>query len=63
MLLYFPKLDPATRELPRSPPLTLLAIAAPLLKEGYDVKIFDALIDAGAQEKVLKNLDKATCLG
>lgn len=62
ILLYFPKLEPKLG-VPRSPPLALLAIAAPLLKEGYDVKIFDALVDADAKDKVLENLDNAICLG
>ena len=63
VLLYNPKFRKFVYTQVMCPPLALLAIASPLLKEGYKVKIFDALIDSDAQDKVLKNLNDAICVG
>lgn len=44
-------------------PLSLLAIAAPLEKMGYIVKIVDGCVDEDYKEKVLKLVNGAICLG
>ena len=46
-----------------APPLPLLAVAAPLIKEGYEVKIIDANIDENFQQSVLKEVEDAIFLG
>ena len=63
ILLYHPKLEKSVDTKVRSPPLALLALASSLLEKGYEVKIFDALVDENAQEKVLENLEEAICVG
>jgi len=63
ILLYQPLMEKGMNSKPRRIPLALLSIAAPLLKKGYEVKIFDALIDPHAPEKLMKSLDKALCVG
>lgn len=45
------------------PPLSLLAIAGPLLKEGYKVKIIDGRIETDYIEQVLRECKDALCLG
>lgn len=45
------------------PPLSLLAIAGPLLRKGYEVKIIDGRIEEDYTEKVLKECGNALCLG
>jgi len=44
-------------------PLHLLAIAAPLDKAGYEVKIVDATADNNYKEKILQNIESSICLG
>ncbi len=46
-----------------APPLALLAVAAPLLNEGYEVKIIDANVDENFQQLVLKEVEDAIFLG
>ena len=48
---------------PRGAPLSLLAVAAPLDKKGYDVEIIDANVDDGCIERVLARVDDALCIG
>jgi len=62
ILLYQPKIEEIDIP-PRDPPLSLLAISGLLLEAGYEVKIFDAMLDKSAQDKILENLDKAICVG
>lgn len=62
ILLFNPKTEPNVTK-PRSPPLSLLALAGPLLKVGYSVKIFDSIVDPDAQKKVIESLNDAICLG
>lgn len=63
ILLYRPKLEEAVDTKIETPPLALLTISGLLVEKGYEVKIFDALVDKDAQEKVLENLDQALCVG
>jgi anaerobic magnesium-protoporphyrin IX monomethyl ester cyclase len=64
ILLYFPE-----THLRRSddawclPPLSLLAIAAPLVQEGCQVKIFDARVDGDCLSAILAEAPGALCLG
>lgn len=44
-------------------PLSLLSVAAPLDKKGYDIKIIDANTEDGCIEKVLGCVDDALCIG
>ncbi|HHT9125777.1 MAG TPA: B12-binding domain-containing radical SAM protein [Candidatus Brocadiia bacterium] len=46
-----------------APPLALLAISAPLVKEGYEVKIVDANVDDNFQQLILKEVGDAIFLG
>lgn len=57
--LFFPSY--ASRE--ASPPLALIAIAGPLVREGYRVEIVDSAIEPNFVEEVLSRLDGAICLG
>ena len=46
-----------------SPPLSLLAIAAPLMKKGIEVEIVDARVEPGYRKKVLDSMADADLLG
>ena len=59
IVLFFPSY--ASRE--ASPPLALIAIAGPLVREGYRVEIVDSAIEPNFVEEVLSRLDGAICLG
>ncbi len=59
VVLFFPSY--ASRE--ASPPLALIAIAGPLVREGYRVEIVDSAIEPNFVEEVLSRLDGAVCLG
>lgn len=63
VLLYHPRFEKSGESKERRFPLSLLALAGPLVKEGYTVKIIDAIVDDDAQEKVLESLDDAICVG
>lgn len=43
-------------------PLGILAVATPLLRAGYELKIIDSTITPDFQRKVLKELEDAVCL-
>ncbi len=45
------------------PPLSLLAIAAPLIRDNYEVKIFDARVDGNCLPSILAEARDAVCLG
>jgi radical SAM superfamily enzyme YgiQ (UPF0313 family) len=55
-----PNTDP---RLPTFLPLGLLAVAAPLDKEGYEIIIVDAVMEKNYVEMVLNNVEGAICLG
>lgn len=59
IVLFFPSY--ASRE--ASPPLALIAIAGPLVREGYRVEVVDSAIEPNFVEEVLSRLDGAICLG
>jgi anaerobic magnesium-protoporphyrin IX monomethyl ester cyclase len=44
-------------------PLGILAVATPLLRAGYQVRIIDSTITPGFRKAVLKELEDALCLG
>lgn len=46
-----------------APPVSLLAVAAPLIKEGYEVKIIDANVDSDFERMILKEVEDAIFLG
>src|SRR5262249_14654240 len=48
---------------PLSAPLCLLSLAAPLLQNGFDVKIIDAAIVPDWESRVLREVQGALCLG
>jgi radical SAM superfamily enzyme YgiQ (UPF0313 family) len=64
ILLFFPE-----THLQRSddswclPPLSLLAIAAPLVQDNYEVKIFDSRVDGDCLSDILAEAHDAVCLG
>src|SRR6266851_5551687 len=43
-------------------PLGILAVATPLLRAGYEVRIIDSTITPNFQKRVLEELDDAICL-
>src|SRR6185436_1896205 len=43
-------------------PLAILALATPLLRAGYQVKIIDSTITPNFQKRVLEELEDALCL-
>jgi radical SAM superfamily enzyme YgiQ (UPF0313 family) len=47
----------------RLPPLSLLAIAAPLIRDNYEVKIFDSRVDGDCLAAILTEGADALCLG
>ncbi len=59
VVLFFPSY--ASKE--ASPPLALIAVAAPLVEAGYEVKIVDSALDEDYLEAVLRELEGALCLG
>lgn len=59
VVLFFPSY--ATDEI--SPPLALIAVASPLIAQGYDVRIVDSALEVDFLDKVLDALEGAVCLG
>ena len=53
---------PAFSSLEATAPLGILAVATPLLRAGYQVRIIDSTITPGFQGRVLAELDDALCL-
>lgn len=53
---------PAFSSLEAIAPLGILAVATPLLRAGYQVRIVDSTITPDFQNRVLKELDDALCL-
>jgi radical SAM superfamily enzyme YgiQ (UPF0313 family) len=59
VVLFYPPYDgPAL-----GPPLCTLALAAPLLNDGFEVVMIDAAIDADASQRILRECSDALCLG
>lgn len=48
---------------PLGAPLCLLALAAPLLEAGFEVKLVDSVTSPDYEEAVLREIDNALCLG
>ncbi len=59
VVLFFP----AFSSLEATAPLSLMALATPLLEAGYDVRILDSTISADFQRCVLRELRDAVALG
>jgi radical SAM superfamily enzyme YgiQ (UPF0313 family) len=53
---------PAFSSLEATAPLGILAVATPLLRAGYQVRIIDSTITRGFQRRVLEELQDALCL-
>ena len=53
---------PAFASLEATAPLGILAVATPLVRAGYQVRIIDSTITPGFQARVLEELDDALCL-
>jgi radical SAM superfamily enzyme YgiQ (UPF0313 family) len=61
VLLIYPKTNPNTKS--GRVPLSLLAIAGPLEKAGYNVKIIDANVEKDYKGKILKYLSQTLLIG
>ena len=59
VVLFYPPYDGP----PLGAPLCLLSLAAPLLQAGFDVSIIDAAIHRDWEQKVLREVLDALCLG
>ena len=59
VVLFFPSY--ASNEV--SPPLSLISIAAPLMKEGFRVSIIDETLEKDYVGAVLREMEDAICLG
>ena len=59
VVLFFPSY--ASEEI--SPPLALIAVAAPLVAAGYDVQIVDSALEPDFVARTLAAVDGALCLG
>jgi anaerobic magnesium-protoporphyrin IX monomethyl ester cyclase len=59
IVLFFPSFTSSEA----TAPLGLLAIATPLLRAGYQVKLIDSTITPNFQERVIEELADALCLG
>lgn len=59
VVLFYPAYDgPAL-----GPPLCLLALAGPLLEEGFEVVLVDGVIEADATQRIVRECSDALCLG
>ncbi len=54
---------PAYEGPPLGPPLCMLALAAPLIENGFDVVLVDGAIDADATQRILRECSNALCVG
>ncbi len=64
IILFFPETHRDRREDPWClPPLSLLSVAAPLVREGYQVKIIDSRVERDFLQAVLSEANDALCLG
>ena len=61
ILLYNPR--PSESGKHKGVPLSLLAVAAPLASSHYRIKIIDANVDENCIDLVLKEVDRALCIG
>jgi anaerobic magnesium-protoporphyrin IX monomethyl ester cyclase len=59
VVLFYPPYDGP----PLSAPLCMLALAAPLLQAGFEVKLIDNLIFPDFEQAVLRETEDALCLG
>jgi len=62
IVLFRPRLNKEGKE-PLVTPLSLLSISAPLEKQGYQIKIIDAMIDPEYEQKIISETKGAICLG
>lgn len=53
---------PAFSSVEATAPLGILAVASPLLRAGYDVRVIDSTITPNFQARVLEEMDDALCL-
>ncbi|MBB6146605.1 radical SAM superfamily enzyme YgiQ (UPF0313 family) [Silvibacterium bohemicum] len=59
VVLFYPAYDGP----PLGPPLCMLALAAPLLDNGFEVVLIDAAIDADADARAVRECSDAICMG
>ena len=59
VVLFYPPYDGP----PLSAPLCLLALASPLLRSGFDVKLIDNVTSPDFEDAVLRETEDALCLG
>jgi radical SAM superfamily enzyme YgiQ (UPF0313 family) len=59
VVLFYPPYDGP----PLGAPLSLLCLAAPLLRAGFDVKLIDNLLCPDYEEGILRETEDALCLG
>ena len=59
VVLFFPSYNSDEA----APPLALIAIAGPLVQQGYDIKIVDTAIEEDYVAAVMAELEDALCLG
>src|SRR5215471_16554547 len=59
VVLFYPPYDGP----PLGAPLCLLALAAPLLDAGFEVKLVDSVTAPDYEEVVFREIDNALCLG
>ena len=59
VVLFYPPYDgPAL-----GPPLCMLALAAPLLEQGFEVVLIDGAIEENTSQRILRECDGALCFG
>jgi radical SAM superfamily enzyme YgiQ (UPF0313 family) len=64
IVLFFPETHSRRSDDPWClPPLSLLAITAPLIRDNYEVKIFDSRVDGDCLPAILTEAADAVCLG
>ena len=66
VVLFLPqRTDPKRGDLPCADllPLELLQIAGPAIRDGYDVRLVDAMVEPNYLERVLAECDGALCFG
>jgi len=59
IVFFFPSYDSNEA----APPLALIAISGPLVKQGYDIRIIDTAIEQDYVGAVMREMDGALCLG
>lgn len=59
VVLFYPPYDGP----PLGAPLSLLCLASPLIKSGFDVRLIDNLLFPDFEQAILRETDRALCLG